>query len=257
MSYRKAREKMIEIKVPEKNETIIELPNGHEATIKQNMVDLAIEAYIMGYEDGVEAYRAMMEIEKEEKDLISRQAVIYYIKPYIQEIITESGVDKNERTNRILRLIINGIETMPTGRGCRHEEDAEDCTSRQEAIRAIQAEYYDHAVGIDIVDIVAHLPSVIPKPEQEPCEDCISRREALSHKHIVYDDDGIGCSVVRVDEIMALPSATPQTKTGKWERYVNDYIKCSKCGALVKSYHSYKYCPKCGCRMVELQESEE
>lgn len=78
---------MIEIKVPEKNETIIELPNGHKvtikqketetiielpnghkATIKQNMVDLAIEAYNMGYKDGVEAYKAMMEIEREEKE---------------------------------------------------------------------------------------------------------------------------------------------------------------------------------------------
>ena len=99
--------------------------------------------------------------EKEEVkgDLISRQAVIYYIKPYIQEIITESGVDKNEHTNRMLRAIINGIETMPTGK----EEPAEDCISRQEAISAIQDKYYAHAVGIDIVDIVAHLPSVIPK----------------------------------------------------------------------------------------------
>ena len=59
---------MIEIKMPEENETIIELPNGHKTTIKQNMVDLAIEAYNMGYKDGVEAYKAMMEIEKEEKE---------------------------------------------------------------------------------------------------------------------------------------------------------------------------------------------
>lgn len=98
----------------------IELPNGHKATIKQNMVDLAIEAYNMGYKDGVEAYKAMMELEKEEK-----------------------------------------------------EEDAEDC---------------------------------------------ISRQEALSHKHIVYDDDGIGYSVVRVDEIMALPSVTPQAEIEKEEK---------------------------------------
>ena len=57
---------MIEIKVPEEGGMIIELPNGHKATIKQHMVDLAIEAYNMGYKDGVEAYKAMMEIEKEE-----------------------------------------------------------------------------------------------------------------------------------------------------------------------------------------------
>lgn len=39
--------------------------------------------------------------------------------------------------------------------------------------------------------------------------------------------------------------------TGKWERYVNDYKKCSKCGAIVKSYHDYKFCPNCGARMEE------
>lgn len=62
---------MIEIKIPEEEEmgeTIIELPNGHKTTIKQNMVDLAIEAYNMGYKDGVEAYKVMMEIEKEEEE---------------------------------------------------------------------------------------------------------------------------------------------------------------------------------------------
>ena len=155
---------MIEIKMPVSDD--LSLDKDEVRNILQRMYD-------KGHHDGVEAYRAMMELEKEEKDLISRQAVIYYIKPYIQEIITESGVDKNERTNRILRLIINGIETMPTGRGCRHEEDAEDCTSRQEAISAIQDEYYDHAVGIYIVDIIANLPAVTPKAESKSVLDKI------------------------------------------------------------------------------------
>lgn len=66
--------------------------------------------YEMGFDDGVKAYKNLIELEKEEK-----------------------------------------------------EEDAEDCISRQEAIRAIQDEYYDHAVGIDIVDIIAHMPPVTPK----------------------------------------------------------------------------------------------
>ena len=47
-------------------------------------------------------------------DYVSRQAVIYYIKGHIHEIITESGRDKNEHTNRVLRAIINGVETMPS-----------------------------------------------------------------------------------------------------------------------------------------------
>lgn len=63
------------------------------------------------YRDNCEFY------EKERRDmtddLISRDAVIYYIKGHIHEIITESGEDKNAHTNRVLRALINGVETMP------------------------------------------------------------------------------------------------------------------------------------------------
>ena len=48
------------------------------------------------------------------EDAISREAVKYYIQAHIHEIISESGVDKNAHTNRVLRMIINGIETMPS-----------------------------------------------------------------------------------------------------------------------------------------------
>ena len=48
------------------------------------------------------------------QDCISRQAVHYYIESHINEIITESGVDKNEHTNRMLRALVNGVDTMPS-----------------------------------------------------------------------------------------------------------------------------------------------
>ena len=48
-----------------------------------------------------------------ESENISREAVVYYIQSFIHEIITESGTDKNEHTNSILRSILNGIKTMP------------------------------------------------------------------------------------------------------------------------------------------------
>ena len=47
-----------------------------------------------------------------ESENISREAVMYYIQSYIHEIITESGTDKNEHTNSVLRSILNGIKTM-------------------------------------------------------------------------------------------------------------------------------------------------
>lgn len=46
------------------------------------------------------------------EDCVSRQSVVYIIKSYIHEIITESGMDKNEHTNKVLRLIADLIETM-------------------------------------------------------------------------------------------------------------------------------------------------
>ena len=53
------------------------------------------------------------EHKEQSDDLINRDAVIYYIKGHIHEIITESGEDKNAHTNRVLRALINGVETMP------------------------------------------------------------------------------------------------------------------------------------------------
>ncbi len=104
------------------------------------------------------------EMEEVKGDLISRQAVIYYIKPYIQEIITESGVDKNEHTNRMLRAIINGIETMPTGK----QQPCEDCISREavdEYITNLLSGYlYDEERTRleDLTAFVWELPSVQP-----------------------------------------------------------------------------------------------
>jgi hypothetical protein len=56
-------------------------------------------------------------------------------------------------------------------------QPCEDAISREDAIREIQDKYGDNAVGIDIVDIVAHLPSVRPCREivedKRACERCI------------------------------------------------------------------------------------
>lgn len=51
---------MIEIKVPEEEEM-----SREEA---HSIMKLLVNAYNIGYKDGVEAYSAMMELEKEEKE---------------------------------------------------------------------------------------------------------------------------------------------------------------------------------------------
>jgi predicted nucleic acid binding AN1-type Zn finger protein len=66
-----------------------------------------------------------------------------------------------------------------------------------------------------------------------------------------------------IEEILSeLPSINPQEpKTGHWKRISIDlyvqhataYYKCSECGEKVIGEHNY--CPNCGCRMAEPQES--
>ena len=61
-----------------------------------------------------EAYQLEYEQPEFCADCISREAVKYYIQAHIQEIITESGIDKNAHTNRVLRALLDGVNTMPS-----------------------------------------------------------------------------------------------------------------------------------------------
>ena len=75
----------------------------------------------------------------------------------------------------------------------------------------------------------------------------------LSNVGLLYDDVMFG--------IDKLPSVNPQEpKTGHWILDETDNsITCDKCGCLIwandiSNGEAY-YCPNCGCRMVEPQES--
>ena len=54
--------------------------------------------------------------------------------------------------------------------------------------------------------------------------------------------------------ILNLPSVTPTRPTARWERLVDDFKKCSRCGRPVKFYRKYKHCPECGAKMEEVEE---
>jgi hypothetical protein len=99
--------------------------------------------------------------------------------------------------------------------------------------------------------------------EQEPCEDCISRQGAiiqLSHNKTGGDD----CDVIiqkDIETIKALPSVTPQPKVGHWiDIMVGDMPAqvCDQCKTFYPLSYTgggHNYCPSCGSRMVEPQES--
>lgn len=89
--------------------------------------------------------------------------------------------------------------------------------------------------------------------EKQPCEDCISREAVDEYitnllSGYLYDEER-----TRLEELTAfvweLPSVQPTRTTGKWETFVEDYNKCSKCGEMGKFYRIYKYCPNCGAKM--------
>ena len=71
------------------------------------------------------------------------------------------------------------------------------------------------------------------------------------------------CPYDRQEEIIKVleqePSVTPQPRMGKWSHdgshWANRFI-CSECGYKLFEEQT-KYCPNCGARMVEPQESED
>ncbi len=224
-------------------------------------------------------------------DLISRQAVIYYIKGHIHEIITESGEDKNAHTNRVLRALMNGVETMPpvnpqepkycdrniciqneyNGIGC---DECEVTKSQESSVEIVKTEesndngtkYLNINVSDGEVkrnpDVVRLCSDVGVLEYVKPCGDVISRSAlmiALMDKgvdHIQADD------LVEINQIvLELPSVKQEPKTGHWiidkgslDALYGEVCKCSECGA--ESIGESDYCPDCGAKMVEPQESD-
>ena len=91
--------------------------------------------------------------------------------------------------------------------------------------------------------------------------DVISRERALESYKDLHDDDVISVWMIKKN-INELPSVTQ--KSGKWIYRREDKYSCSKCGtttsvdeAGIDEKPMYKFCPYCGARMVEPQESED
>ena len=59
---------------------------------------------------------------------------------------------------------------------------------------------------------------------------------------------------IAIDMAIKALEQQPTRPTARWERLVDDFKKCSKCGKPVKFYRNYKHCPGCGARMIESEE---
>lgn len=103
-----------------------------------------------------------------------------------------------------------------------------------------------------ISEQVDALEMAIQALSQEPCDDAISRQAVIELcKNVIDKSDLVDVAY----EVRRLPSVTQ--KSGKW-KYVPDadgFYICSECGC--GNGYADNFCPQCGAKMVELQESED
>ena len=133
--------------------------------------------------------------------------------------------------------------------------------------------YYTQKDGIrEYHSMKSEYTVVQPKVE---CEDAVSRQAVIDCATLITsiptEDWDIGDWVCLFrDRVSQLPSVQPKAKTGRWvevAQYADGKhkIECSECGNHIfdrghANSHNvkekYKFCPSCGAKMVEPQESE-
>ena len=96
---------------------------------------------------------------------------------------------------------------------------------------------------------------------QEPCEDAISRQAVLDQTYLWSKDEFLRVTnpfdYLR-KRINSLSPVTPQQKMGWWIKIQKfEKWKCSECGTAFRfTFKEHGYCPNCGAKMFEPQESE-
>ena len=133
-------------------------------------------------------------------------------------------------------------------------------------LKIIREDYWD-----EYKDPMPALDMAIKALEQQPCEEAISREDAMNM--ILGYGNEIKAEVMNdiKASMIKLPSVQPKIKVGHWiEGQTNNpnihNILCSCCfeGYQSKGHANSQYtkdkfqwCPKCGAKMIEQQESEE
>ena len=177
--------------------------------------------------------------------LIFPRAAFDYVYKLLKEALSQEPTEKPMCDRNIC------ISNEYNGIGCDEcivnkveQEPCEDVVSR-EAVKDILNNSYSLT---DAEHRVEQLPSVTQKPIE--CDDAISR-EYL--KKIAQSEGAYG--YVSAHDIATAPSVTQ--KSGHWIHFAQS-DDCSECGWSTGKYISpSKFCPNCGARMFEPQESEE
>ena len=220
-------------------------------------VDLMVENLTERFEKRI-YNTAGMTIEALEQEL-SRDTV------EIQEIL---NCDADDETK--LRMITNIMHSKPhyfkaLEQKPKTEKDIKMCdvTPEEREIINNHIKSISKPTGVDFWDLY-----------KEPCEDAVSRQAVLEQTYKWSKDEFLRVAkpfdYLR-KRINSLSPINPQPKTGHWEWVQYDSNpnignwQCSECRCVViecgdkKSKGDiplYKYCPQCGCRIVESQKSE-
>ena len=113
-----------------------------------------------------------------------------------------------------------------------------------------------------LIEVNRHIDLSIKVLEQQTCEDAVSREAVLDI--FANNADAVRPYSKTWEEVKALPSVKPQ-RTGHWiqTQEKDDAEPCIlwECSECHKEFRSVvhkvsNYCPSCGCRIVEPQESE-
>jgi len=169
------------------------------------------------------------------EDAVSIDVIIEWLKS--KDLIGLSSQEKNARKE--LQALVS-VQT---------KQECEDAVSRQAVYEILGGNWNTDFLHSE----VEQLPSVQPKPIE--CEDAVSREAVLeiAKQHTLTND---------YLAIQSLPPVRPQEpKTGHWITtrtimHDGEYY-CDKCNCDSPHNEKWDYCPNCGARMVEPQESEE
>ena len=86
-----------------------------------------------------------------------------------------------------------------------------------------------------------------------PCEDAVSRQAVCNIIDDIRDCVSVNGYWAFLERLKKQPPVNPQPKTGHWIDVFGG-CECSECGCLEGGYSDY--CPNCGAKMIEPQESE-
>ena len=139
-------------------------------------------------------------------------------------------------------------------------EDARDFKALEMAIESLSTESCEELEFIQ--------PHKKVSVNLEVCTDAISRQAVMDAMYDLCGEESLKDNPWRdnphidsiTDAIEHLPSVTPKQKMGRWI-YTGDYItdgmlKCSECGFEHDVSERFSYCPNCGAKMEESEDTD-